>query len=171
MGKFVALLRGINVGGNKKVPMADLKKVLESMGFKNVKTLLITSNAVFEGAKADSGKISRELEKKFKFPIHTIVHEFSIIEEMSKANYFKNIKVTPDIRLYVTFVSEKPKTKATYNSPDGSFHIIKVTDNAIFSYLDISKAKTPQAMNILEKTYGNNITTRNWNTVVKISKM
>ena len=171
MGKYAALLRGINVGGNKKVPMSDLKKAFESAGFKNVKTLLNTGNIAFESSKADSGAISKLLEKKFGFSIPALVFDFSSIEKIIKMNPFRNVKANPGIRLYVTFLPEKTQTKKTYDSPDGSFHIIKVIDYFVFSYLDLSKTETPDSMEMLEKVYGKGITTRNWNTVVKISKL
>jgi len=46
--KYVAFLRGINVGGHHKVPMADLRKELEKLGFENVMTLLNSGNIIFE---------------------------------------------------------------------------------------------------------------------------
>ena len=47
MARYVALLRGINVGGNKKVPMAQLRELLEGLGYTDVATLLQSGNAVF----------------------------------------------------------------------------------------------------------------------------
>ncbi len=123
-------------------------------------------------------KISTALENKFHFPIPVLLRTFSGIEKMIALDPFKGIKVTPHIRLYATFLSqrdfqsEKPKSKfTTYVSPDKSFRIISATENAVFSVLDLSKAKTPEAMGVLEKEFGKNVTTRNWNTVVKIAKL
>lgn len=48
--RYAAFLRGINIGGNKKVPMADLKKMLEKIGFSNVQTILVSGNVVFDSA-------------------------------------------------------------------------------------------------------------------------
>jgi uncharacterized protein (DUF1697 family) len=119
MTKYVALLRGINVGGNKKVPMAEMKKVFEKIGLKNVKTLLASGNAVFESETENTGeliaKISAALEKKFRFTIPLLLRTFSEIEKLIALDPFKGIKVTPQIRLYATFLSqrdfqsEKPK--------------------------------------------------------------
>ncbi|MDE3058380.1 MAG: DUF1697 domain-containing protein [Bacteroidota bacterium] len=174
--KYVALLRGINVGGNKKVPMAEMKKVLEKIGLKNVVTILASGNAVFESEIESVDKltadISAALEKKFQFSIPVLLRTFSDIEKMIALDPFRGIKITPQIRLYVTFLSEKPKGKiSAYVSPDKSFRIISGTENAAFSVLDLSKANTPEAMSFLEKEFGKNVTTRNWNTVVKIGKL
>jgi len=174
--KYVALLRGINVGGNKKVPMADLKKSMEKIGFKNIKTLLATGNVIFENAKSDieeiTNTIATGLEKNFGFTIPVIVRKHEEFEEIIKSDPFKNIKVTPDTRLYVTFLPDKPKSKLPipYTSADNSYEILSISNNTIFSALDLSKTGTVEVMAILEKEFGKNITTRNWNTVMKIFK-
>lgn len=173
---YVALLRGINVGGNKKVPMTDLKKILEKLGFKNVRTLLASGNVVFEvpgKTSVSSSGLETAIEKKFGFPVPVILIPFSQIEEIIKLDPFRKTKLTPETRLYVTFLSKKPESKLTipYHSPDRSFEIISIAGNIIFSVLDLTKAQTPDAMNILEKEFGKNITTRNWNTVVKIAAL
>ena len=67
--KFVALLRGINVGGKNKVPMAQLKLCLEELGCKNVQTYIASGNVIFESKKR-SAKLTDEIQaalpKKFK---------------------------------------------------------------------------------------------------------
>lgn len=171
---YVALLRGINVGGNKKVQMAELEKTLENLGLKNVRTLLASGNVIFEAKLEKTAEflknLSTALEKKFKFSIPLILIPFSEIENIIKLEPFRKIKLTPDTRLYVTFLTEKSKSKLPlpHYSPDNSFQILSSNSIAIFSVLDLSKTKTPDVMNILEKEFGKNITTRNWNTVMKI---
>ncbi len=183
MQKYVALLRGINVGGNKKVPMAELKKVLEKSGLINVKTLLASGNVVFshrDGFPESNSNILQLqtlipsiIEKEFGFPVPALLRTHKEIEKIIELNPFKEIKVTPQIRLYVTFLSENSKDKSsiTYISPDKSFKIISSFDRTVFSILDLSISNTPEAMNMLEKIYGKNITTRNWNTILKIANL
>lgn len=171
--KYVALLRGINIGGHKKVPMKELKKALEKEGFLNVKTLLNSGNVVFEGEKEPAFKIQEVLEKTFGFSIDTIVLPFEKIEKIVDSDPFKKIAVTPQIRLYITFLPEKSKSTLAipYLSDDQSFTIIEATDLAVFSVLDLDKSKTVEGMKILEKEFGKHITTRNYNTVVKIAAL
>jgi uncharacterized protein (DUF1697 family) len=170
MAKFAAFLRGINVGGHKKVPMADLKKVLEKIGFQNVKTLLNSGNIVFEGEKELINYIPKTLEKTFGFSIETIILPFDKIENIVKSAPFKKIKVTPKIRSYVTFLKEETnsKLKIPYKAEDNSFQIIKLEDNSIFSVVDLDVKGTLDAMSFLEKEFGKNITTRNYNTIMKL---
>ena len=170
MPKYITLLRGINVGGNKKVPMGKLKTIFEKMDFKNVQTLLNTGNVLFESKeKSLDNRISNELGKVFGFKIGTIVVPLSEIEKMVRDDPFKKIKVHDKIRLYVTFLPQniKGSLKIPYISDDKGFTIFKQTPVALFSVLDLTRTQTTDVMNIIDKTYGKGVTTRNWNTVLK----
>ncbi len=72
--KYIALLRGINVGGNHKVPMAELRMLFESMGFSAASTYINSGNVVFESAaQPDEATIRRTLAKHFGFDIEVLV--------------------------------------------------------------------------------------------------
>jgi len=96
--------------------------------------------------------------------------ESDAIEKVVDSDPFQGVKVMKDTRLYVTFLSEEVKSvlKIPYITPDKSFRILCLKDNMIFSIHDLLKTGTRDAMSILEKEFGKNITTRNWNTIVKI---
>lgn len=176
MKTYTAFLRGINVGGNKKVPMEKLKNMLEKMGFKNVKTILASGNVIFDSEKKSTASLGEAIEKKlnetFGFEVRALVYDFHDIEKMIALDPFKGIEVTKDIRLYVTLLAQKPKNKIKelYVSPDSSFRILKVTGNAIFSMLSVKDSRTVDAMSIIEKEFGKDVTTRNWNTIEKLCK-
>jgi len=93
------------------------------------------------------------------------------ISELINRNPFKNVKVTKDIRLYISFVKEKtmPDIQLPFSTEDGSFRILEVWDQTIVSVVDLTNTKTTKAMEILEKFFGKNITTRNWNTLNRIA--
>ncbi len=171
--KYVAFLRGINVGGHHKVPMADLRSELEKLNLKNIVTLLNSGNIIFE---ADHGnlesKISKHLERAFGFPIPTVIRKAEIINELLNNDPFKDVKITKDIRLYVSFLwkNHNAELKLPWRSPDNSYEIIENRDQTIFSILDLSVSKTPKAMEALEKFYGKDMTTRNWNTIERIGE-
>lgn len=75
--KYVALLRGINVGGNRKVPMSDLKVCLENIGLENVRTYIQSGNVLFESESRDprvlEKNIETAIEETFGFPVPTVV--------------------------------------------------------------------------------------------------
>lgn len=175
MTKFVALLRGINVGGNKMVKMDDLKKWFAALGFKNIKTILASGNVLFESGDNDEDALAKKIAEKLKAESgHAVGIQVRSIEEIQKLadrNPFKKIKVTLETRLYITFLPEKPKSKLKipYVSPEKDFRILEVTNREICSVVDLNLGRgTVEAMGILEKEFGKNITTRNWNTVGKI---
>ena len=177
MTKFVAFLRGINVGGNKLIKMDDLKKCFAALGFKNVKTILASGNVLFESTDDDEVVLGKKIEKKLEDVLgHKVGVQIRSIDEIQKLAGrapFKKIKVTPETRLYITFLPEKPnsKLKIPYTSPQKDFKILEVTDREICSVVDLNLGRgTVEAMGILDKEFGKNITTRNWNTVGKILK-
>ncbi|MFA0832999.1 MAG: DUF1697 domain-containing protein [Methanobacterium formicicum] len=176
--QYAAFLRGINVSGKTRIKMADLKDTFESMGFKNVRTLLASGNVVFnsenENEKILTEKIESGLKNVFNRDIEVILRSIGHLKELQSLKPFEGIEVTPDIRMYVTFFSKKaqPLTiTVPYTSPQNAFTIINETSMEVFSTVDMSKGRgTPELMNFLEKEYGSNLTTRSWGTVLKLLK-
>lgn len=174
---YVALLRGINVGGHHKVPMADLKKLMAESGFSAVKTLLNSGNVVFTAkplpVKKLEQQISAAIEQQFGFPVPVLVRPAEALTDLVQTDPFRDITVTPDTRLYVTFLSDSPADLPEFpnQSDDRSFVMLGYHQQAIISVLDLSHSKTVEAMVVLEKLFGKNVTTRNWNTVLKLEKM
>jgi uncharacterized protein (DUF1697 family) len=173
--KYAAFLRGINVGGHKTVPMEGLKKTFASLGFQNVKTLLASGNILFDAPETTivelTQKISAYLEKIFGFEIGVLVRTKVEIQKLTDSAPFKKIRVTPQTRLYVTFISGKPKgaLKIPYESPGKEIRILQASDSAVLSVVTLSPGVgTIDLMGILEKEFGKNITTRNWNTIIKM---
>ena len=172
---YVAFLRGINVGGHAPIKMAALKDAFAEMGFEKVRTLLASGNVLFESGQADKRAIAAEialgLHRLLRKDVGVVVRSRQDLEKILAADPFKGIVVTPSTRLYVTFLGEKtgPRTMAVpYAAPRGDFRILRATPTEVFSVLDLSKGKgTPEAMAIIEKEFGANVTTRNWNTVLK----
>jgi uncharacterized protein (DUF1697 family) len=173
---YVAFLRGINVGGHHKVPMSELKKEFQKLGFENIVTLLNSGNIIFESSSDNTSsleqQISTHLEKAFGFPIPTIVRTSGFLGDLLIHNRFIDIERTKDIRLYVSFLKENNDTdlKLPWKSPDNSYIIIEKRDRTIISVLDLSVSKTPKAMESMEHHYEKEITTRNWNTIERIGK-
>lgn len=175
--KYIAFLRGINVGGHHKIPMADLKIEMQKLGYENVITLLNSGNIIFEADSEPASdiekRIAAHLEKTFGFPVPSIVVKSEMIVVMLNENPFKGVKLTKDIRLYASFLrkNNNARFQAPWKSVDNSYEIICKSDQTILSVLDVSISKTPKAMEALEKFFGKDITTRNWNTIERIGKV
>lgn len=175
-GTYIAFLRGINVGGHHKLPMSELKKEMERLGFENIVTILNSGNLIFTATQTEIQKledrISKHLESIFGFKVPVIIRSAESIIALYNNDPFKDEKITKDIRLYISFLKEKnsPELDLPWISEDGAYKIIYLSNTAILSVLDLSISKTTQAMKALEELAGKDITTRNWNTIERIIK-
>src|SRR5262249_43759410 len=135
--KYVALLRGINVGGNKLVNMEALKKWLTSLGLRNVKTILATGNVIFETTETDEDALGKKIEAKLEealgHRVGVLVRPMKEIQKLVKREPFKAIKLTPETRFYVTFLSKNSKTllKLPYETPEKAFRILEATKRQV----------------------------------------
>ncbi|MFC4633212.1 DUF1697 domain-containing protein [Dokdonia ponticola] len=173
---YVAFLRGINVGGHHKLPMADLKVLFESLGYTHIKTLLNSGNVIFDAPLQDIKELEHTIEKTVEtnvgFPVPTCVREASFIVRFRESDPFKNKNITKDTRCYISFLKDDviADIRLPWTSDDNSYQIIEKRGETILSVLDLSLSQTTKAMRILEVTYGKNITTRNWKTIERIIK-
>jgi uncharacterized protein (DUF1697 family) len=174
--RYIALLRGINVGGSKKVEMAVLRTLLASLGFENVKTVLASGNAAWDAEGDDiagmRSAIEQGIEATFGFSVNVMVRPRKQVERLVASDPFGDVEVTKDTRLYVTFLPAptKAQLEIPYHAPAQDFTILSVTDTAVCSVLTLSPtSRTVDSMSILEQVFGKDITTRNWNTVVKLA--
>ncbi|MEQ8325300.1 MAG: DUF1697 domain-containing protein [Vicingaceae bacterium] len=173
---YTAFFRGINVGGHHKVPMQELKKQLESLKFENVTTLLNSGNVLFNTQINDTRQleqtISVQLEGAFGFPIPTMVIPSEMIRKLIIEQPFKRYELTKDKRFYISILSlsESADLKLPWKSEDNSYQIIEKRNRCILSVLDLSISGSPEAMASLERIFGKDVTTRNWNTIERIGK-
>ncbi len=179
---YVAFLRGINVGGNKIIKMAELKKAFESIGFLQVQTVLASGNVLFASELTNLDTILKQIEINLEKAVGTkspvILRTGGDIQHLIRTKPFKNIDVTVQTRLYVTFLSQDPTLnvkstlKIPYTSPEKDIRILSVTKQEVLSVMTASsRHNSLDLMKILETEFGKSITTRNWNTVIKIGKI
>lgn len=174
MNKFVALLRGVNVGG-RNIKMADLRAAFASWGYRGVKSVLASGNVVFEAESTDlyaiTAAIAAGIKETFDYDVHVLLRPAQAILDLVGEQPFKDVQVTKETRLYVTFLSEQPNhaLKLPYTSPEGNYKILEVTPRHVLSVLTLQPGSgTTAAMEVLEEHFGAGITTRNWNTILKL---
>jgi len=147
--QYVAFLRGINVSGHHKVPMVELRQELEIQGFEQIKTLLNSGNIVFKGPDMDLAQLEQnlagQLKSRFGFPIPTIIRTAADLQTLKKAQPFKSVTLTKQIRRYISFLKTKPATHMDFpwQSEDGSFRILDIRPQEVISVLDLARANTP----------------------------
>ena len=173
---YVAFLRSINVGRHHKLPMGQLKQELQQLGCTNVITVLNSGNIIFtttiQPTATLAHQIADHLERIFHFSVPTIVFTLHELTALIALEPFKKVTLTKSIRRYVSLLQKNVTStlELPWQSADASFTILLKTDRAIFSVLDLSEVKTPKAMERLEREFGKEITTRNWNTIERIAK-
>lgn len=175
--RYVAFLRGINVGGKKMIKMEDLRGVVASAGFKNVRTFIASGNVIFDAPESSPDALGRKIEAKllkaFGHQITVIVFSVAELKRTVKQDPFKNIKASNDIMQFVTLFSAAPKKiKLPMKSVTENFEVIAVKGRAVFMVAHRKKTGWfgfPN--NFLEKELNVAATTRNWTTVGKIAAM
>jgi uncharacterized protein (DUF1697 family) len=173
---YTSLLRGINVGGNKTVKMSLLKELYESLGFKNVKTLLNSGNAVFE-SKDSQAKLEKTIEasilKKFGFEVGVVVVNPEQLKKIIKANPFKKEEQKDPSHLLMMFLKDDPNEKA-FNEFKKSYEgheKFSLGDKVLYVYYGTGLAKSKLTNVLLEKKLGTIGTARNWNTANKLLEL
>jgi len=174
MTTYIAFLRGINVSGQKIIKMVELKKMFETIGFKNVRTYIQSGNVVFESASANSDtlckKIETGLQASLGYKVTVTLRTCKDIEDIIKNNPFKAEIKHEDFKLYVTMLAgspEKAKIKELEAINSGSDEFF-CKDKEIYILCKKGYSDTIFSNNFIEKKLGVKATSRNWNTMNKI---
>lgn len=170
MKTFVALLRGINVGGNKKISMQELKNLFEKLHCTEVKTILNSGNVIFKSKESKQElkmKIEARIEKQFGFNVSTQVINFEQIQNARQQNPFKAIHPEKGIQWYVTFL-DGPNKGEKLSDKNQAFKVIDQMNDMLFTLVDTQQASSVDFMNLLDKTFGKQVTTRTWKTLERI---
>lgn len=174
MSTYIALLRGINVSGQKKIKMTDLIAHLKDLKFKNVQTYIQSGNVIFETSIKDkkniSGLIEKKIKKEYGFEVSVIIKSPKDFKDVLAKNPFTS-KDTE--KIYFTFLSEKPspeninKLKTYDYSPEE--YILDGENIYFFAPKGYGNAKMNN--NFFENKLKVSATTRNWKTVNKLIEM
>lgn len=174
MPRFIALLRGVNAGMTMQMP--ELRAVFEQLGFQNVETVLGTGNVIFmadaTNKKVLTERIEQALLSTFGSPIATILYSEVALKKLVATEPFKDMHISLETRPHATFLKHPPKHKLhlPLKVPHKGYTILHMTNDAIYSVVDLSGKTRPDIMVVLERTFGKDITTRSWGTIEKIMK-
>ncbi len=170
---YVALLRGINVGGNTPIKMAELKTCFEDAGMEDVTTYINSGNVIFRTAKTDPRALEAKLEtaitKQFGFELYVVVRDYQQISAVLK-NLPKSWTTTPDLRCYVIFLRHTIDKKELMDSftPKPDIDEVHYYPGTVFwSVLMKNRTKSTMTKMIGTKIY-KEMTIRNDNTLRKI---
>lgn len=171
MKKYVALLRGINVGGNNKVEMKRLKQVFERLGYGNVSTYINSGNVIFESKTIPkAGDIEKALKKAFGFVIGVIVRDAKNIAKVVKAipaGWENNTEVKTDILFLWDEYSKKSSLNLIIPHPEADK--LKYADGAIIWSINRKLHTKSGVRKFIGTPLYKNMTARNVNTVRKLA--
>ena len=176
MARYAALLRGINVGPNKRIAMADLRELLGGLGFTDVQTLLQSGNAVFATRKAKPEKLAQRIEQateaQFGLDVRCLVREGDELHALIEGNPLGDV-ATNGSRLMAHFLSERPDPERLQAHDPRSLapEEIALGDRVIYQWCPDGVLAAPAAGGFAEKYLGVTVTARNWNTVTKLSAL
>jgi uncharacterized protein (DUF1697 family) len=178
MGKFIALLRGINFAGAGTLPMKELVVLLESLGATNARTYIQSGNAVFEldgkaastgaGKKAFAVKLTAAIDKKRGFAPLVLILDANEFARLAAANPYSEAEPEPK-SLHLFFLTGKPaaanlKSLEPLRSPTERYELHK---SVLFLHAPDGIGRSKLAANV-ERKLGVPITARNWRTVCKL---
>jgi uncharacterized protein (DUF1697 family) len=176
MPTYIALLRGINVGGKNILKMERLRELCKKLGFRNVQTYLQSGNVVFE-ADAPTNTCRQALEKKLAgqttLPVSVVVRTATDLKRVLERNPFLGVKGVDRTRLAVAFLSAAPSKDALkkLGAMDFGPDRFSAAGKHIFLHCPTGFARTKLSNNTLERVLSVRATTRNWNTVVTLHEM
>ena len=172
MPVYVSLLRGINVGGNKKIKMADLRALYRELGFEDIDSLLQSGNVVFKSDLTDANHIAKQIEKAIE-----LTHEFhsdlfiltaDAFISAHQANPFSDENEYDPKKVLVAFLSERPSNEdvvmllRNHQGPE----IIEIMDDVAYIYFPEGMGRSK--LNPTSMFKGISATGRNLNTMNKL---
>jgi uncharacterized protein (DUF1697 family) len=172
--RYAVLPRGINVGRNKRVAMADLRALLSGLGLTDVRTLLMSGNAVFTGPESDEGELATRIENELRavlgLDVRCVVRGAAGIRAVMAENPLRELTADGS-RFLVLFLSDAPPADllATHDPTELAPEQIRIGDRVIYQFCPDGVLAAPPVGTFVEKHWGVGATARNWNTLVKLA--
>jgi uncharacterized protein (DUF1697 family) len=175
MNTYIALFRGINVGGKNSLPMKELTGILEELGCQNVKTYIQSGNVVFRSHEKNisglSDHLRAEIKKRRDFAPSVLLLSIKELEEIMANNPFSEAQSEPQT-LHVGFLAAEPKQPdlkrlESLREKNERFQLI---NKAFYLHAPDGIGRSKLAANT-ERLLGVSMTDRNWRTVGKLLEM
>ena len=175
MPNYIALFRGINVGGKNKMLMKDLALILEETGYTHVRTYIQSGNVLFQSSHSKvmnfSQDIGRAIREKYGFLPGIMLLDVSELEIAINSNPYPEAEKNPK-SLHLYFLGHTPdapdiKALNQIKSESESFKLIK---NVFYLYAPDGIGRSKLVARV-ERLLGVEVTARNWNTVTKLLEM
>jgi len=177
MPKYIALLRGINVGGHKKIMMTDLRVIFEKSGFLAVRSYIQSGNVIFQSNEVDTKKLEKlienALEKAYGFLVPVIILTRSKLEKIVSDNPFKPLEGDDTGKIYYVFLKDVPKRKTLELFKETKFQNERffICKNYIYLKCLCGMGNAKLNNNLFEQKLQVKATARNHKTVSKLLEL
>lgn len=172
---YVALLRGINMGGHKKMAMSDLRELAEGLGFSGVQTLLQSGNLVFGGSSATPAKLEKQLEtalaKKLGLTTSVLVRSAAEWTKLVARNPFAKEAERDPSHMALMLLKDKPAAPAitALRKAIVGREVFEADGRALYAYFPDGFGTSKFTTALIDRVLSTTVTARNWNTVLKIA--
>jgi uncharacterized protein (DUF1697 family) len=172
--RMVALLRGVNVGGNNMVDMARLRALLTALGHTEVRTYLQSGNAVFTCAPAANTGVAASIEDaiagEFGFGCRVVVRTAAELEAAMAADPLLEVAAAPS-RHFVGFLSDLPEAAGVERLTGDDFgdDQLRIIGQHVYLWCPLGISKSPFGKLNFDRILGVAVTMRNWNTVTNLA--
>lgn len=172
MNTYIAILRGINVSGQKKILMKELVHHLESLGFTNVRTYIQSGNVIFESEQEEKLQllIENKIKAVYSFDVPVQVHEAEYFVHVLENNPFLVNNDVDEKFLHVTFLGDAPDSQLADVLEElkfGSDEFV-INEREVYLYCPNGYGKTKLTNTFFERKLKVSTTTRNWKTVTNL---
>ena len=170
----ISLLRGINVGGNKKIKMADLRDLYTSLGFQNTKTLLQSGNAVFETDISELTAIQQAIEggiqSTFGFDVQIILRTPADLEAIIANHPFTDEQLNDPAKIAVVYLDTIPDDEAVNNLRESNSgnEAIHANGRELYVFYPDGMGRSKLDHGRIQRILNVTATARNWNTTNKL---
>lgn len=173
---YVALLRGVNVGGKHKLPMKELVEICSKNECGNVRTYIQSGNVVFTAPATVANRLAQTLakriEERFGFPVPVVLRSHEQLAQVARSNPFLKAG-KPESKLYVTFLADEPSAEAlakldpNRSAPDE----FRVIGSEIYMHFPNGMGNSKLTSAYFDSRLATVGTARNWTTVLKLVEM
>tara|TARA_R110000744_G_scaffold5802_1_gene20515 strand:+ start:535 stop:1083 length:549 start_codon:yes stop_codon:yes gene_type:complete len=171
---YVAFLRGINVSGKRKVPMAELRAMCKKLSLQDVKTYIQSGNIVFKSSIAQTNDVAillhNEIQKHFNFDVPVIVKTIEDLSQIIEKNPFNSQEDISANKIYFVLLNSLPANELLEKLSEETFEneAYAVVDDCVYLKCSLGYGKAKLNNNLIERKLKVLATTRNYRTMNKM---
>lgn len=172
---FIALLRGINVGSSKRIPMADLRALCTGLGWRDVRTYIQSGNVIFSAdaePPALEGGLERALEEQFDMRVPVVVRSARRWSDYVRSNPFPEAsRAMPNLVMLALSKSPPQASAVELIRERATVERVERAEDALWIHFAAGSGRSKVTPALLDRSAGSPVTTRNWRTVMKLAQL